>query len=252
MIIKMKLWVVIGTYDKIEEAKLQMDLIRKIRTPFFEEIKIVHAYNWKEEYVKYLEDKLVTTSNPWHFIWAANLIDDGIQVMLDSYDVDYILVTASDCWWMLPEKILEICKWMRVLNNVIATCVRWYRWQLDWRRKWLACDTFIIDANSERTHPIFPLKAQEFRDKNSDMLVYFRWWFKIERLLSTRYVQSVMKYTRESNIVSACNNWLYVLSERIPTMENVSSRNFDCIELWLYTNHDFDNKRKILKKITWI
>lgn len=252
-----KLWVVIGTYNKIEEAKLQIQLIRKVRTPIFENIKIIHVYNWDEEYNKELEDELIKINNDWHFIWAANLIDVWIDTILKKYDVDYILVTASDCWWMLPRKIKLICEWMRQQNNVIATCVRWYPWQLDRTIKWLACDTFIIDANNERKHPIFPLNAQEFLDKNSDMLIYNKTAFKVEKLLATRFIQSVVKYSKESDIYSICDWLIYHLQQRVPTMKSSwhlapPKRNFDCKELWLYTNHDFIEKRKILNNITWI
>ena len=42
----MKLWVVIYTYDKIDEACIQMEIIRNLRSDFFEKIIIVHTYNW--------------------------------------------------------------------------------------------------------------------------------------------------------------------------------------------------------------
>lgn len=250
-----KLWVVIGTCSKIKEAKLQMELIRKIRTPLFEDIKIVHTYNGPEDYIQELEDELIIIDNPGHYIWAANLMDVWIEAIM-KYDVDYIVVSSADCWRILPEKIKHICNEMKAQNKHIATCVRWYPWQLDRRKKWLACDTFILDAKKEYEHPIFPLKAQEFRDNNSDMLLYY-WWFKIEKVLATRYIQSVMKYVLGKDIDTICDNGIYHLTKRVPTMKSSwrvakAERNFDCVSLWLYTNHDFTKKRNILKDKTWI
>jgi hypothetical protein len=250
----MKLWVVIGTYDKILEAQVQMEIIRNIIAPRFDDVKIVHAYNWTEDYSAALEDILVKTTNPSHFIGAANLMDIGIECIMH-YDLDYILVSASDCRWTDPWVLLRILNEMKGQKKILASCIRGYPWQTDRRKRWLACDTFIIDAKREREHPIFPLDAQKFLDKNLDAITYFWAFFKLEKLLVTRYVQSFARYLHYKDILKASDDGIYHLDERVPTMQQpvkdgkLGIRNFDCPELGLYTNHDRKKKIAILKSL---
>lgn len=250
----MKLWIVISTYDKLDEALVWIDIIRKILSPVFEEVRIVHVYSWDEDYIITREDILVKTTNLWHFIGAGKLMDLGVECM-QKYDMDYILFTASDCRWIDPEVLTRILAEMKGQKKILASCIRGYPWQTDRRKRWLACDTFIIDAKREREHPIFPLDAQKFLDKNLDAITYFWAFFKLEKLLVTRYVQSFARYLHYKDILKASDDGIYHLDERVPTMQQpvkdgkLGIRNFDCPELGLYTNHDRKKKIAILKSL---
>ncbi|MDR0370144.1 MAG: hypothetical protein LBH96_06770 [Candidatus Peribacteria bacterium] len=129
----MKLGVVIYTYNKIEEACIQMEIIRELRTPHFQEIKIVHTYNGpRENYTqKYLEDDLLYLENPGHYEGAANLMDAGIEQVL-KYDIDMIAINASDCRWIDPLKIKKILEKMRKEEKFLGSCP----WSISANHEW--------------------------------------------------------------------------------------------------------------------
>lgn len=247
----MNLWVVIYTYDKIKEACIQMELIRNLRSKYFSEIVIVHTYNWnRDDYKeKYLEDELIYMENPWHYEWAANMMDTWVEALLKYQDLDYFIINASDIWWIKPESLVKIINDMEKSSCVLWTCPWSFPWQDNRRWVWLACDTFILNAKREGKNHIFPLKWKEFHDKYIDFIRYM--WKNnvlVEWLFASRYISacSNIKRKSDSELGLYANNHLYIIKERMPTLLSVSERNFDVPDLWLYTNHDINIKKQVL------
>ena len=247
----MKWWVVIYTYDKIDEACIQMEIIRNIWSDFFEKIIIIHAYNGNRENYskKYLEDELIYLDNPSHYQWAADMMDIWIEALLKYEDLDYFVVNASDVWWIKPEILTGIIKNMEESECVLWSCPRGFPWQDTRRWVWLATDTFILNANWERENHIFPLKRKDFHDKYIDIIRYM--WHNnvsVEWLLASRYITacSHIKMKSNSQLWIYANDHVYIIKERMPTILSITERNFDVPELGLYTNHDLDIKKKVL------
>jgi hypothetical protein len=59
--------VLIYTYNRTDDAKINMDIIRNVweKSKYFEKIKIVHAFNGEKSWYakKYLENDLVVMKN---------------------------------------------------------------------------------------------------------------------------------------------------------------------------------------------
>ncbi len=247
----MNLWVVIYTYDKINEACIQMEIIRNLWSDFFEKIIIIHTYNGNRENYskKYLEDELIYLDNPSHYQWAADMMDVWVEALLKYEDLDYFVVNASDVWWIKPEILTGIIKNMEESECVLWSCPRGFPWQYTRRWVWLATDTFILNANWERENHIFPLKWKDFHDKYIDIIRYM--WHNnvsVEWLLASRYITACSHIKMESNsqLWIYANDHVYIIKERMPTILSITERNFDVPELGLYTNHDLDIKKKVL------
>lgn len=77
-----ELGVVICTNKRIDDAKINMELVRNVWRGTGP-VRIVHSYNGDPAAYpdKYLEDDLVVTSNPGHFQGAGDLIDAGVAEM---------------------------------------------------------------------------------------------------------------------------------------------------------------------------
>jgi len=249
----MKLWVLIYTHDKTEEACVQIEIIRTLRKNHFSDIKIVHAYNWaKKKYPKkYLEDKVIYLDNPWHYCWAANLMDAGVKALLKYKDLDYLMINACDSRRLSPEKITKILWRMKKEKKVIGTCPWWFPGQTERRWVGMACDSFFLDAKREKENHIFPLKHKEFYDKYIDFIRYM--WHNnvlVEALLASRYITACSNITkdRDAQLWFYANDKVYLIKERMPTMLSTTQRNFDIPSLGLYTDHDTATKKKLIKK----
>lgn len=241
----LKIWVVIYTTTKQEEAHIQMDIIRDIWKELFKDIVIVHVYNGIDEYFNYTEDEHILCDNPSHYEGAANMMDRWMEAMM-KYDRDYIVVSASDSRWTKPEKLMEILVEMRLNNRYLASCPWWHKWQDDRKLFWLTCDTFIVDAHREKEHNIFPLWYWEFYRKNIDILHYlWKYTIPVENLLAAKFISACSRTHMNSQVKNIVNNSLYIIKERVPMMTD-NKRNFDCLELWILTNHDLIYKKAIL------
>jgi hypothetical protein len=244
----LKLGVLINTTNKQEEACIQMDIIRNTWSELFKDVVIVHVYNGDDEFINYKEDESVLCDNPNNFEWAANMMDKGMYI-LKKYDLDYIIVSASDCRWTQPEKLMSILIEMKLNNKYLASCPWWHAWQDDRKSYGLACDTFIVDAKREKEHHIFPLAYGDFHKKYMDVLHYFwRYNITVENLLSAKFISACANVFSTSQVKNVVHKSLYIIRERIPMMTD-SKRNFDCPKLWLYTNHlPLTEKIKCLQK----
>lgn len=244
----MKLWCLITTYNKLEEAYIQMEIIRKLRTPFFDEIYIVHWYNWEWEIEKYLADEVFYSDNPTGYTWAANMLDKGMKI-LSKHDLDYIYVGGSDCRWIKPETIVKILTTMKEKDKIIAWCPRWGKNQWNWKQVGLSTDTFFIDAKREKENNIFPLNYQKFYDKYIDILNYL--WHStvtVELLFSKKYIEACSRIVKDNAIKRYTDDKLLILQERMPVILLDGTRNYNSIELGMWTDHDITIKKNLLKE----
>lgn len=227
-----------------------MEIIRNLRSKHFDNIKIVHVYNWDQsKYTeKYLEDELIYRDNPWHYRWAANMMDAGIEKLLEYDDIDYFMINASDVWRILPEKIIDILSTMWKEGKVIWSCPRAFPDQQEWRWVWLACDTFFLDAKREKKNKIFPLHHEKFYNQYIDFIRYMgKNNVLVEALLASRYITACSNVIQDSQLWFYANDKIYIIKERMPTLISTTKRNFNVPSLWLYTDHDISIKQKILK-----
>lgn len=245
----MKLWVLIYTYDKIEEACIQMEIIRNIRSKHFMDIKIIHTYNGdKKSYTKkYLEDDLIYLDNPWHYEWAANMMDKGIEKLLE-YNLDYLIINASDVWRILPEKIVNILSKMEEEGKILWSCPWWFPDQKDRRWVWLACDTFFLNAKREKENKVFPLNHKKFYNQYIDLIRYMgKNNVLVEALLASRYITACSNIKKDTQLWSYANESIHILKERMPVILSHTERKYNVPEIWLYTDHNIKTKKKILK-----
>jgi hypothetical protein len=122
-----KIGVLIYTYNRVDDAKINMEIIRNVweKSKYFEDVEIIHSFNGKKEWYskKYLENDLIITKNSWHFQGASDLIDVGIRMFQRKHKkIDYVIVLASDTWLIKPAYVQSLLERMKKDNLYLATC----------------------------------------------------------------------------------------------------------------------------------
>ena len=110
---KLKIASIIVTYNRVEEAKAQMDIIRELWQPMFESVDIYHEFNGEKlcHPQKYKEDFLHRHKPMPHFVGANHMLNQGIKHVLESGNkYDYIIASSADVWFYDPKKIKEVIK----------------------------------------------------------------------------------------------------------------------------------------------
>lgn len=145
---------IIITYNRIAEAKAQMDIIRELWQPMFGAVDIYHEFNGRKDWYpkKYREDILHRHKQMAHFIGANHLLNQGFKHVLESgKKYDYIIAASADAWFYDPKR----------LKNIILTC-RKKRYQLAtsfWGMVILATEFFIITPDLAKK--VFPLRFNQ-------------------------------------------------------------------------------------------
>jgi hypothetical protein len=241
----------IYTYDKIEFAKIQQQLVRSVWEPKFGKILICHSYNGKRKWYagKHLENKLIRLKNPGHYEGAANLVDAGIKYLEDK--VDYIVVSAADTWLLNLSVIAKYLKKMQQEGRTLLTCP----WGTATRNKpgdvGLAGDFFILDAKWQHKYKMFPVKYREFADRYMDVIRYLgNGNVMYERLLFMRFLNACFREHGKENGLKEHSLKRYLeFSERIPVHCNEEwERPGENARLQLNTSHDRAEKVAFLKK----
>lgn len=132
-----------------------------------QKIDIYHAYNGESKKYpkKFLEDKLIRRPNLGHYAGAADLINTGIETILNSASVipslsrdpflkkyDYILVMSGDVWLIKPKVLVKILDTITSKNYQFATSL----WpDLFFIPRYFASEFFIITP--KLAQKIFPL-----------------------------------------------------------------------------------------------
>lgn len=255
-----KLGVVINTYDRIEDAKSNMDIIRQVwaRTKELRYVKIVHSFNGEKSWYpkKYLEDELVRLKNPGHFQGAAELIDAGVKRLAQKFPaLDYVVFLAADTWLVKPNYLLRLLGEMEKSNKYLATTPWALPGKQDWRLNGAAVDFFIVDFRWVRQHKLFPLDYKGFLRNYIEFFDYNLAEVMLEKVLLARFHQAVR---REKKINVGLRQYMFDkilnMKERHPVHSHVDRNGFWVRKMYwpnigLLTHHDFETKRKILKQL---
>lgn len=155
---KLKLASVIITYNRVEEAKAQMDIIREIWQPMFKKIDIYHEFNGNKSWYtkKYKEDFLHRHKTMSHFVGAQHMLNQGIKHVLESgKEYDYIIVASADAWFYNPNKLKKVILTCRKKEAQLAASL--------WAGFLLGTEFFIMTPNLARR--IFPLKFTQLTSR---------------------------------------------------------------------------------------
>jgi len=253
---KIKLGVLIYTYDRVDDARINMEIIRHVwqRLNNFATIKIVHAFNGKKNWYqkKYLEDDLVRVKNVNHFQGAAELIDAGMSVFSKKYtNLDYIVVLAADTWLVKPDYLENIVD--KLVKNALylATCPWGFAGRNVIHDVGMATDFFVMDWQWVKNSKMFPLKYEEFHKKYGDLFLYQSGGrVMLEKLAFAKFIKA--NGTQYNGMYSrdfALSKTL-LLKERMPVHLNAEwLRKHYWPRMGLLTHHEAEPKRKILKKM---
>lgn len=250
--------VLMYTYNRVDDAKINMEIIRNVwqKTNYFDDVKIVHAYNGKKEWYpkKYLENDLVIIKNSWHFQGAADLIDAGIKKFKKKYkETDYVIVLASDTWLVKPVYVENLLKKMKNNNLYLATC-SWGNPDKDnISDVGMAVDFFIVDLKWANTNKFFPINYGDFYKKYEELFMYQSGGtVMLEKLLFGRYVKAIGREDGYggSDKIKAKRKML-IMKDREPVHSHVDKdgrwiRIMYWQKMGLITHHDPKPKKQIL------
>ncbi len=262
----MKIGVLIYTYNRTDDARINMEIIREVwrKSDFLKDVVIVHSFNGEKEWwpEKYLEDELLHLGNPGHFEGAEILINEGVKCFSEKYpDVDYVIVLASDTWLVKPEYIEKIISEMRKEEKYLATSV-WGTKKLTniWVRG-SALDFNIFDLKWAIRSNFLPLRFKEFKDKFEELFFYNDHTIYPENVFIVRFKQAIarsVKVVSDNILKPVAESHIYRMVDREPvhtnSEENLIFKNggwkraMYVSKMGLITHHDPIPKQKILKE----
>jgi len=247
----MKLGYLIYTFDRVWDARIQMEIVRSLWEKTFGKVYLVHAYNGKKKWYpkKYLEDKLIRQNNPGHYEGAANLIDAGMKELL-KHNLDWLVISASDTWLIKPGYIQGKIKRMAKDGNVFFACPWGTPTRNDPRDLGISADFFVLRAGWEMKNKMFPARYGAFKKKYLDLARYLGARnISYEKLLFARFVSACAKEDPLNNnqLRFTVKKRLLLFEERMPIHKN---ENWDRFMQWpkigLYTDHELKSKKKML------
>lgn len=146
---------IITTYNRISEARGQMDIIRSLWEPNVRTIDIYHEFGGKSAWYKekYKEDYLFKHRPRQHFAGAIHLIEQGLKHVLENGNkYDLIVVASADAWIYDQNKIDKILKKCIEKKYQIISSL--------WYISGLATEFFIITPSLAKK--ILPLRFDDF------------------------------------------------------------------------------------------
>jgi hypothetical protein len=225
--------VIIYTYNKVVDAKINQAIIRQLwqTDPFFKKINIVHAYNGKKTWYSktYLEDKLIRTTNPGHFAGAAKLIDLGVKVVARSYpQTDYLIVLAADTWLIKPDFLKDIINKMIDNKLYLASCAWNIPERMNITDNGMATDFFIVDWRWALKYKMLPFNYDVFYKKFAELFLYIKGSnISLEKLAFMRYLQaSFLEFNDNNNLRPLALSKMYQIKEREPIHSHIDSNGF--------------------------
>lgn len=189
---KLKIASLIITYNRVFEAKAQMDIIRELWQPMFERVDIYHEFNGEKDWYpqKYREDFLHIHKPMPHFLGASHMLNQGIKHVLSSdKNYDLIIVTSADTWFYNPKRLREI----------VLTCYK-KKFQLAtslWAGMTLGTEFFIMTPNLAKR--VFPLTLTRFINKFISKYKLLKWTHSKIALLESIFTIQVMKVIKNPN-----------------------------------------------------
>lgn len=252
--------VLIYTYNRTDDAKINMEIIRNVweESKHFEDIKIVHAFNGEKNWYKkkYLEDDLVVVKNTWHFQGASDLIDAGIKMFQNKYkNIEYVIVLAADTWLIKPSYVKSLLNEMKKNDLYLSTC----SWGLPERNEirdvGMAVDLFIIDLKWATKYKMFPINYAAFYKKYEDLMLYLKTGnISLEKLLLAKYFKAISRSENYGGVAMKKSfEKFLVMKDREPVHSHKDASGWARTMFWpkmgLLTHHEPNPKRIILKKM---
>lgn len=217
---------VITTYNKIEDAKGQMDLIRNIWEPLIKQADIYHEYNGEKDWYpkKYKETVLSRHPSLPHLEGAVDLINKGIADVLSSKKpYDYIVVASADVWIYNPQKVKNILTECLTKHMQLATSL--------WHGPVFSTEFFIITPDVAKQ--IFPLPFSKFVKKYPAFLSFAKktTFALVELYFTYRYLKLIRSFKK-----------IYLIPGRklVTYRSRFSSKNFYA------SHHNMEEKRKYI------
>jgi len=256
---KKKVGVVIYTYDRADDAKINMEIIRSTwaTQKLLKDVPIVHVFNGNKEWwpEKYLENDLVIVENTGHFSGCALQIDAGICHFKDNYpEITHVVVLAADTWILEPAYLTNVIKEMSREDMFLASCgwVMPVQTSAYWRNA--AVDYFVIDLKFANSYGFFPLAFDQIEQKYGEIFALQSFTILVESVLVLRFRQALLRYVgepkpSESLIDSIVREHIYLMKEREPVhlYKPIFERKMYHPEIGLLGHHDPIPKQEILK-----
>lgn len=186
---KIKIASLIITYNRVDEAKAQMDIIRELWQPLFAQTDIYHEFNGKPEWYqkKYREDHLHRHKPLPHFVGANHMLNLGFKHILGSgKKYDYIIATSADTWFFEPKRLKELVLNCQRKKIQLATSL--------WAGMVFSTEFFIISP--ELAKKAFPLRF--IRTINKLKLLKWAQYSKIA-ILETIFTVRILKVLKNPN-----------------------------------------------------
>lgn len=203
---KIKLASLIITYNRVAEAKAQMDIIRELWEPLFKKVDIYHEFNGKKSWYpkKYREDYLHKHKPMSHYIGANHMLNQGAKHILESgQKYDYIIASSADTWFYDANKLKAIILTSKRKGYQLATSL--------WAGVVLSTEFFVLTPTFARK--LFPLDITHIINKSS----FFKWAYTKISIFESAFTFQVMKILKKPNKiylipgrrVILLNNWHY-------------------------------------------
>lgn len=226
---KIRIASIIVTYNRIDEAKAQMDIIRELWQPLFSSIDIYHEFNGNTDWhpKKYKEDFLHRHKSMPHFVGANYLLNQGIKHVLDSKKkYDYIIAASADTWFYEPNKLKAIILACHRKEAQLAASL--------WAGMALSTEFFIITP--QMAEKVFPLRFIQTINKYNILK-----WAQYTKfaMLETIFTLNIMTVLKNPNKI-------YL----IPGRRIVWPNNRYCSPNFYASHHDRNQRRRdILPKM---
>lgn len=241
----------IYSYNHLDDARIQQEISKKLYSPTFGGVHLVHAHNGKRSfgYKPYLEDKLIRLKNRGHFQGACDLINAGMVYLHTKgpKKIKYALVTAADTWCLNVKFLKGLITEMERNNQVIAAA-SWSKTKYPIRIQGLSIDFFIVDIRWAKKAKIFPLHFQAFKNKFNDFLALIWKMPNLELTFQYQYNCYFMKNFKDNDIWRNRDKMIRRIREREP-VHTQKGRTPDWPKIGLYTSPKPNTKQRVLKKL---
>jgi hypothetical protein len=204
--------ILVSTHDRVDDARINMEIIRASWSDAFDRIAVVHAYNGPPAgWTQYLEDLVIEVPpSPSHFTGAADLLDAGLAAVAQEYpDIRHVVCLASDSWLYRPERLRAVVDDMRQGELRLAAA----SWEVaDYthgvRRErgdpellpgaGLSTDFFVLDLPWALEYGLLPLQLGNFLTENSAMLNYLQEVVLLEKFFEGQFLRATRLYLQRT------------------------------------------------------
>jgi hypothetical protein len=236
----------IYTYDRLDDARVQQEISKRLYSAAFGGVHLVHAYNGKKEfgYAPYLEDKLIVRQNRGHYRGAVDLINAGLAWfnVAGLPEVRYVLITAADTWAVDVPFLQSVVMNMEAHGRVLATSS--WRTAQPAQIHGFSLDFFIVDLQWNARASIFPLDYDAFYDRYADILALLYSPPIAEVALQHAFQCHFLSTYVDNSVLIERNRQLLRIAEREPACIRENARGRTQTGIW--HSHGADEKRALL------